>query len=292
VASELRSEIRACGPGELGRFLQTCFSAFGGTVDDASVARVEPVFELDRLLLAIENGEPAGSAGTIGLRLSVPGGEVPCSAVTMVGVLPGHRRKGIFRRLMERVLEDTRARAEPVSVLWSTEGDLYGRFGYGLAALAARIDLERAHAEMRRERTASASVRLVDADEASAAFPPVYEAVRAGTAGMASRSHAWWQSWRLAGPPGAPASPAIFRALLEVDGRVEAYALYRVHGSWSLGSSTATLEVLEAMGSTPHGTQEIWRFLLSLERPSGSTQCFASALPRGVRRSSDANRAG
>ena len=97
-------------------------------------------------------------------------------------------------------------------------------------------------------------------------MPAIYEDVRAKTPGLASRSEAWWRSWRLAGPPGtSPAAPPMFRALLEVDGRPEAYALYRVHGSWEGGVSTARLDVLEAMATTPRGMTEIWRFLLSLD---------------------------
>jgi len=53
--------------------------------------------------------------------------------------------------------------------------------------------------------------------------------------------------------------------LLEIDDRPEAYALYRVHGSWDVGSSTARLDVLEAMAATARGTREVWRFLLSLD---------------------------
>ena len=198
----------------------------------------------------------------------------------MVGVLPGHRRKGIFRRLMERVLEDARTREEPLSVLWSTEGDLYGRFGYGLGCCrgpdrprtGSRGNAPRAGGRLQRPPRRRRRGR--------GSLPVVYDAVRAGTPGMASRSEDWWRSWRLAGPPGAPASPPIFRALLEVDGRVEGYALYRVHGSWTLGSSTATLEILEAMGSTPPARR---RSGGSCSRSTSSSACVRSTFPSTTR---------
>jgi predicted acetyltransferase len=259
-------DVRSCEPGEIGLFLRTCFAAFGGTIDDASVARLAPVFDPERLFLALEDGEVVGTAATLGFRLSVPGGEVGCGGVTMVGTLPDHRRRGHFSRLVERVLEDGRERGEALSVLWSSEGDLYGRFGYGLASLAARIDAGRDRAVLLGAPFEGARVRLVELEEAVAAFPPLYDAVRATTPGLPSRSEAWWRCWRLAGSPGTPPhAPPMFRALLEAEGRPEAYALYRIYGSWDTGVSAARLEVLEAMAATPRATREIWRFLLSLD---------------------------
>jgi predicted acetyltransferase len=258
--------VRRCEANELGLFLQTCFAAFGAAIDDAALTRLAPVFDTERLFLAVEDGAVVGTAGTLGFGLSVPGGEVACSGVTMVGILPDHRRRGHFSRLMERVLDDGAARGETVSALWSTVGDLYGRFGFGLASLAGRVEALRDRLVVGAGRDDGARVRLVDVEEAVAGFAPVYEAVRATTPGLGSRSPDWWRSWRLTGPPGTPADvPPMFNALLEVDGRPEAYALYRVYGAWDTGAPAARLDVLEAVASTPRGTAGIWRFLLSLD---------------------------
>jgi predicted acetyltransferase len=258
--------VRACGPGELGLFLRTCVAAFGGGMDDEEVDRLAPAFDPARLLLAVEDGETVGAAGTVIFDLSVPGGRLACGGVTMVGVLPGHRRRGHLTRMMERALEDARERGEPLSVLWSSEGDVYSRFGYGLGVLAGRIDVPRDRAVLRADPVAGARARLVELDEAMRVFPAIYDAVGSATPGMASRTEGWWRTWRLGGPPGTPASaPPMFRVLLEIDGRPEAYALYRLHGAWEGGVSTARLDVLEAMATTPAGRAEIWRFLFSLD---------------------------
>ena len=258
----MASEIRACQPGEVGLFLQTCQAAFGGRMDDETAVRLARVLEPDRLFVVWDDGVAVGSAGSIRFDLSVPGGSVAAAAVTMVGVLPGYRRRGLFRALMSRVLVDARARGEPLSVLWSTEGDLYRQFGFGLSALAARLDVARDRARLRDSGPAAGRVRLVDVDEAVTCFPAVYDPVRTTTPAMAARSEEWWRSFRLAerreGPP-------MCRALLETEGVAEAYALYRLHGSWELGVSTARLEVIEAMALTPRATDEIWRFLFGLD---------------------------
>jgi predicted acetyltransferase len=53
--------------------------------------------------------------------------------------------------------------------------------------------------------------------------------------------------------------------IVEVDGAVEAYALYRLHLSFDGGLPTGSTNVIEAMGSTPEATREIWRFLLDVD---------------------------
>ena len=35
--------------------------------------------------------------------------------------------------------------AKPVAVLWATEDTIYGQFGYGMASMAAEIDVPREH---------------------------------------------------------------------------------------------------------------------------------------------------
>ena len=68
-------------------------------------------------------------------ELTVPGASVPAAHVTMVGVAPTHRRRGLLTGLMRRQLREIRdAGREPIAVLWASEGRIYPRFGYGLAA--------------------------------------------------------------------------------------------------------------------------------------------------------------
>lgn len=255
--------IRPCEPGEVGLFLSTCFAAFGASTDDRTVERMARVLDPGRLRVAFDDDRPIGSAGTIAHRLSVPGGEIAAAGVTMVGVAADRRRQGVFRRLIESLLADARRRGDAIAVLWSTQGDMYAPFGFGLSALAARIDLGREGAALRAG--GDGRVRLVEAEEAPALFGPVYERVRSRTPAMSARSPEWWRSWRLAPLSQAGATSPLFCALVERGGEPEGYAVYRVHGSWELGRSAARLDVIEAMGATPAATQTVWRYLLGLD---------------------------
>ena len=52
--------------------------------------------------------------------------DVP-SGVTVVGVYPSHRRRGILRQMMRAQLDDVHERGEPIAALWASEAAIYGR---------------------------------------------------------------------------------------------------------------------------------------------------------------------
>ncbi len=85
--------------------------------------------------LAADGDAIVGGAGAFQFDLTVPGGSVRTAGVTVVGVLPSHRRRGILRELMRAQLDDVHARGEPLAALWASEASIYRRYGYGLAAL-------------------------------------------------------------------------------------------------------------------------------------------------------------
>ena len=52
-----------------------------------------------------------GGAGAFPFELTVPGGELGCAGVTVVGVMPTHRRRGVLRAMMRAQLEDVHGAA-------------------------------------------------------------------------------------------------------------------------------------------------------------------------------------
>src|SRR4051812_4947245 len=94
----------------------------------------------ERVYTAWEDGRAIGGLGAFAFELTVPGGRVPTAGVTVAGVLPTHRRRGVLRAMMRTLLDACRERGEPVAYLWATEDTIYGRFGFGLASFTAEID--------------------------------------------------------------------------------------------------------------------------------------------------------
>jgi predicted acetyltransferase len=236
---------------------------FGWEPTPENVERFAKNLDVGRMHAARDDGAIVGAAGAFGFDLAVPGARVRTAGITLVGVLPTHRRRGVLTALMRAQLDDVHQRGEPLAYLWASEPTIYGRFGYGIATLLGDIDLPR-------ERTAfgvpaePGRARIVDADEAAAAFPAIYDAAQ--RPGMFSRSQSWWRHRVLDDPVdrrrgGGP----LVRVLLELDGTAAAYALYRTHASFDGFVNTGHLEVVEAMGAAPPGTRAIWRFLLDID---------------------------
>ena len=127
-------ELRVPDRDEFVAFVLPTLRAFGvpepneEELDDQTL-----VWEPDRSVGALDDGEWIGGTGAYSFDLTLPGGTtLPAAGVTMVGVSATHRRRGVLRQLMERQLDDVVDRDEPLAILTASESSIYGRFGYGL----------------------------------------------------------------------------------------------------------------------------------------------------------------
>ena len=259
-------DIRPPQEDELRAAMEAAESAFGSTVDDADWERERKALPAARSLAAYDAGQPVGLAGAYEFELTIPGGQLPCAGVTWVGVLQSHRRRGILRDFMRRQLEDVRNWGEPLAALWASESSIYGRFGYGLAVPALTMKADRGRFTLRDDRGSAGSVRLVTRDEAYELFRPVHERVRATRAGMISRSEHWWKEHRLPDPESwRRGASQKFYAVVEVDGEVEGYAMYRVKSEWEDGMPRGQVRVVESFTVSSAAERELWRFLFSID---------------------------
>jgi predicted acetyltransferase len=178
--------------------------------------------------------------------------------------------------MMQALLADSRRRGDALACLWASEGSIYGRYGYGLAALTGELTLARERSAFAEPFSPRGDVRLIDADEAAVAFPPLYEQLRAGRPGLISRDEAWWRTRRLADDPTRRQGGPLTYALLTLDGAPAGYALYRVTQDWHAGASKGTVRIVEAVASAPEAARELWRWLLDFDWTS---QFVAEMLP-------------
>ena len=239
---------------------------FGMVANEERMQRFADQMTLERMHAAWSDGTVAGGAGAFDFNLTVPGGDLRTAGVTVVGVLPTHRRRGILRALMRAQLDDAHERGEPLAALWASEETIYGRFGYGLASFCGEITLAHEHNSFAEPFEPQGTVRLIEADEALEAIPPVFEQIRPEWPGMFSRSRVWWENREIADPEERRdgAGPKRWVAY-ERDGRLEGYAVYRHKPGFEAGTTNAELRVLEALGTTPEALRDVWAYLLAID---------------------------
>ncbi len=252
--------------GEFKAAIGAIFHYFGGGLDDERSNRFSKLLPFERMHAAFDGERIVGGAGVFPFQMTIPGGAVPCAGVTVVGVLPTNRRRGILTAMMRAQLEDVRDRGEPIAALWASEEVIYRRFGYGLASLAGEIAIPSGYNKLRQAADERASSRLIPLEDAKAVVQPIYDRVCATTPGMFDRSDLWWEFRSLADPPDRRQGGGEKNVLvLELDGEPVGYAIYRVFSKFEGGSAAGHIAVIEALADGPTATRELWRVLLDMD---------------------------
>ncbi len=248
-------EVRVCSPDEVGGALNPIWHYFGATAKEEDVERFAPILPAERVHAAFDGGAIVGGAGAYLFETTVPGGaQVPTAGVMAVGVLPTHRRRGVLTKLMERQLADAHERGEPLATLYASEGAIYSRFGYGLASLAGGIELPKEHALLWDDEPIGQARIIETEEETLELLPGIYDRVQAETVGMFTRTPDWWKVRRLGRSPMRSGGEQV-RVAVELDGALEAYALYRLNFSARHMIAETTLEVGEALGHVTAGSR-------------------------------------
>ncbi|WP_248963662.1 GNAT family N-acetyltransferase [Sphaerisporangium perillae] len=226
-------------------------------------ADIAQLFEPGRTLGAFVDGELAGTADSYSSRLVVPGGaRVPHAAVTHVGVLPTHTRRGVVTALLRRQLADIAERGEIVATLRASEAVIYERFGYGVAGSYAHRELSRRRAHLRDTVPHGGRVRLVDGSSSWKLLAQIYESGAVWT-GAIDRPDYWWrqQEQRHNGDPG-PAYVAVHGPAGAEDGYVRYHPINTAE--W-FTSQDRVIVVDDLVAATPEAYAGLIRYLLGVD---------------------------
>ncbi|MDG4764584.1 GNAT family N-acetyltransferase [Solwaraspora sp. WMMD406] len=257
--------IRDGLPQDFAPALDLLHAAFHNNPDPDLTEIERGVYEPARSLAVVDDGRIVGHAGAYTRELTVPGAVVPAAHVTMVAVAATHRRRGLLTRLMRRQLRQVRDQGrEPIAVLWASEGRIYPRFGYGLAAERLIFDIDLRELRLPAD-AGDARLRSGDPDELRPEMATVYERLRPGRPGWSSRDDRWWRNV-LADPPARRESQTALRAVLhDGPGGVDGYALWRSRGGWDTRGPKAHVQVIEVAATEPPAYLALWRFLTTID---------------------------
>ncbi|MFD5827500.1 GNAT family N-acetyltransferase [Lentzea sp. NPDC060358] len=231
------------------------------------------VLEPERAHAVFDGDEMVGTGGVLTRQLTVPGGvQADVGAVTVVGVKPGHRRRGMASLLMKTQLHAMREAGESIGILWASEGAIYRRFGYGEYASALSMLTMPARMPFHPGVSVSpARIRQVTRDEAMPFMREVHDRVRRVRTGWLSRVEKSWEV-HLSDAERDRGGLTSYRYCLHPEG----YVVFRVKHSSDRGGPKHELHVRELVCETDQAYADLYRFLLDLDL-AGSISFFTAA---------------
>jgi predicted acetyltransferase len=244
---------------------QTISTAFNEDGDQDASAAERMTFEPERFLVARREGQVVGTAGIYTRRMAVPGALVPTAHVTAVSVAPTARRQGVLSRFMRQQFEDIRAAAEPIAALWATEGRIYQRFGYGLAA--RRLSLNAEIREVTFAVAAPDAGRLREGTPADLrdTIAKLYDEVYPQRPGWSERAPQHLDS-RITDLERYRRGATSLRAVIHEGAQgVDGYVLWRAANNWSDSGPAGEVRIVELVSATNEAYAALWRFLLTVD---------------------------
>ena len=265
-------EMRPATLEEFDDFDRAVLAAFHREVTEEERVAFRRTDEPERSLAWFDDGRIVAGTSIYTRHVTVPGAIVPCAAVTAVGVVPTHRRRGLLTAMMRRQLENIRAAGEPVAALWASEGAIYGRFGYGIAARNAHLTARRPVARLAAPPPVGEPGRAGPAADHVEHMRAVYEGVRGKRPGMLDRPGRWWEA-RLHDPESDRKGAQPLQALAVPDG----YALYAVRSGRDEEGPAGEVTIRELVAATPAARALLWDFLLDQDLTRKITWSMAPA---------------
>ncbi len=250
-------ELRPASREEFEEFSVSALWAFHRVYTDHDRERYARIDEPERSLAWFDEGRIVATTSAFTRSLTVPGEILPCAAVTAIAVVPTHRRRGLLTSMMRRQFDDLRARGDALAVLWASEGGIYARYGYGVAARAARLVARRPAARLALAPDVGEPLRAGPAGEHVEAMRAVHECVRPHRPGMLDRPGPWWGD-RLNDPESERHGAQPLQAVTVEDG----YALYAVRPEWGDEGPAGDVGIRELFAATPQARARLWAYLL------------------------------
>jgi predicted acetyltransferase len=259
-------DVRATTPDEFRTAADAFLIALMATPpDDEAWERTRPSWDEMSSVSAWDGERCVGHAGQFIVDTTVPGGaRLPTGAVSRVGVLPTHRRRGIATGLMRAMVADAVRRELVLMSLRASEAVIYQRFGFGVAGDYSEVHVIPARATPIAGAARDGSMRILDPGEIIDVVTPLYDRVAHRRPGIVTRPPSWWgRYFRSAIERSSPSFVAVHA---DADGRIDGYVHYDV--KWdddAPDGPTGTGEVNDAFGADDAVELALWQYVFELD---------------------------
>lgn len=281
--------IRTLTDSDLTEFSQLVSAAFLTDHNEDQFNYEKSVYEPRRAHGVFDGSTMIGSGQLLSRTMTLPGtGPTPVAGVTSIAVAPGQRRRGVLSTVMRAQLTMLHEGAEPLAILWASEGAIYGRFGYGVASQWTRYHVPRGSAFRDGVDVGHDRVTEVSRDEALPVIRDLYDKVAPTQVGMLGRTDSSW-TFHLTDTDFTRRGQTAYRFAVHPEG----YAIYRVRFNWEDRGPRSELNVYELVANTPRAYAALCRYLLDfdligemvLRRPVDEPIVHLLADPRAALRS-------
>lgn len=192
--------------------------------------------------------------------MTVPGGRtLDMWSISVVTVAATHRRRGIARALLEGELRSAAAAGVPMAGLTVSEATIYGRYGFGAAVPAMRLEVD-----VRRAGWAGPAPRGMiqyrEGEQLADDLGLVHERVRALRPGQVPGWQTRWQGFAGVAPSDSERDQVRGVRYLDEDGEVRGVLVYTL--SEKGGSFRFAMHVRMLVAEHPEALAALWRFAL------------------------------
>jgi predicted acetyltransferase len=261
-------EIAVGGPDDFPAVTQPTIAAFGEERRSEEQLEDWRLAYDDMYLLGAREGERwVGTVADYAFGLTLPGGAtVPAAGLTMVGVLPTHRRRGITTALMGRLLDEDAERGAAVSVLLAAEAAIYGRYGYGVATQYVNAEIDTDRSGFAVDVVDPGRLELVDHVEGSRVAEEVWEAHRSWRPGTIDRHWWMWEMHRRDREDGRGGASARYWVVhRDATGNPDGFACYRIKEDDRRGIAWHRAKVGDLAATTPEVEAILFRYLCDMD---------------------------
>ena len=257
-------EVRATAPEERRAAANaTRIALLDNPPDDEIWAKHEARWQSLRSFSAWDGDRCVGHVGSFDTETTVPGGaHLTTIGISSAGVLPTHVRRGIFRRLIDALIDDAVTDGVALASLRASEATIYGNFGFGMAgdALTATIDVARARPL--RGATTEGSIELVPGSEILDTVQPIYDRADRRPGRIARPGWLWGRYFENAITGHSVENVVVHRS---ADGEPDGYAHYQLNWSDDIfGADHGTGKVHEVWATSPGVELALWQFLFDI----------------------------